>query len=202
MAPLFTPGNPISSSRRSPRSTRGATSDSYGEHDVQGCRARCQLPLRHGRTWPGCSPRRSGRNHDVALPAGGRSARHGWPTRWAAARPAGRRRWPHSITAWPTPFTPRPHPRPGRGAALPSQRHAQRHACTGSVPSPAGTRTPAARCTRSSPATRARDSAAGREQPEPATRCSGSLRRLPRDARPEGTVLWCSSRCSQDSRMR
>jgi len=30
MAPLFTPGNPISSSRRSPRSTRAATSVSSG----------------------------------------------------------------------------------------------------------------------------------------------------------------------------
>ena len=37
MAPLCTPGNPISSSRRPPRGARGASSDSSGEQDTQWC---------------------------------------------------------------------------------------------------------------------------------------------------------------------
>ena len=39
MAPLCTPGNPISSSRRPPRGVRGASSDSSGGQDARWCLA-------------------------------------------------------------------------------------------------------------------------------------------------------------------
>ena len=101
-APLCTPGSPISSSRRSPRSTRGATSDSSG-----GQSAVPPVPV------PVAAPSRVAlaamfapevRPWSRRRPTGrGRSARHGWPRRWAGCSTGRAPRWPRSITARPTP---------------------------------------------------------------------------------------------------
>ena len=89
-APLCTPGNPISSSRRPPRGVRGASSDSSGGQDARWCLA----PAASRPISAACS---------IAV-------------------------WCHRSTPDRYRSYALPHPRPGRGAALPrARRHAQRH---------------------------------------------------------------------------